>query len=147
MQDAANPFLAAVRDGDLAAVRRLLAADPTLVGVAYDDGATPLSMAARLDRLEVLRALIEAGAVDRPDSDPGQAPTALMEAAAKGHAEAVALLLEHGAEAGRRDALGRTAADHAEEAGHAELAARLRPGVDAERTVWSGPPTDRAPER
>jgi ankyrin repeat protein len=141
--DRANVFVTAVRDGDAARVRGLLAEDPSLADAPFDDGRTPLAMAARLGRLEVLRALLEAGAARRPEADPGQgAPTALMEAAAAGQAEAVALLLEHGVDPALRDRDGRTATDHAHAAGHEALATRLAPATEAERTVWSGPPTD-----
>jgi len=142
MSDPANSFLNAVRDGDAGTVRRLLAGDPSLVTLNFDDGTAPLALAARLGRIEVLRALLEAGALRRPVADPGGAPSALMEAAAAGNADAVALLLEHGADAALRDREGRTAADHAQAAGHAALATRLEPAAEAERTVWSGPPTD-----
>ncbi len=51
--------------------------------------------------------------------------TALMLAAAAGHDEMVALLLQYGADPARCDAAGRTAADHAQAHGHVLLASQL----------------------
>ena len=143
-EDLANPFLAAVREGDAEAVGRLLARDPGLAGLAPEGGATPLALAARLGHIEVLRRLLEAGAASRPEHDHPRGPNALMEAAAAGHEEAVALLLEHGVDAALQDREGRTAADYAQQAGHSDLALRLAPVAEVERSVWSGPPTDSA---
>jgi ankyrin repeat protein len=125
MAERANLFLNAVKHGEAQTVRRLLAEDPSLVGLSHDDGSSPLALAARTGRLEVLRALLEAGAARRPEGDPAGPPTALMQAAAAGQAEAVSLLLRHGADPALRDRDGRTAADHAQEGGHDDLAARL----------------------
>ena len=47
--------------------------------------------------------------------------------------DAVALLLELGADAARRDGQGRTAADLAFENGHADLGQRLGPDAEADR--------------
>lgn len=142
MADRANAFLDAVKRGDAGTVRRLLAQDASLATLPHDDGSSSLSLAARLGRLDVLAALLEAGAAQRPEADPAGPPTALMQAAAGGHEEAVSLLLEHGVDPALRDRDGRTAADHAREGGHPVLADRLAPGTEAERTVWSGRPTD-----
>ena len=59
--------------------------------------------------------------------------TPLMLAASAGAEEAVALLLELGADAARRDGQGRTAADLAFENGHADLGQRLGPDAEADR--------------
>ncbi len=93
-----NPLLAAVRDGDGAAVRRLAAEEPGRLDQAGGDGRTPL-----------------------------------MAAAWAGADEIVALLLELGADAARRDGQGRTAADLAFENGHADLGQRLGPDAEADR--------------
>jgi ankyrin repeat protein len=128
-------FLSAVRDGDAAKVRQCLKADSSLATLKFDDGASALAMAARLGRLEVLRILLDAGAAAVPEDEPRHAPTALMEAAASGHAEAAALLLQHGADPALRDAEGRSAADHARANGHADLAQRLQTDTVAERII------------
>lgn len=128
-------FLSAVRDGDAATVRECLKADPSLAGLKFDDGASTIGMAARLGRLEVLRILLDSGAVPPAEEDPENAPTALMEAAASGETEAAAMLLEHGADPSLRDPEGRSAADYAQENGHPDLAQRLRLDTRAERTL------------
>ncbi len=130
-----SEFLSAVRDGDAARVRECLEADPSLAGLKFDDGASTLGMAARLGRMEVLRVLLDCGAVPPAEEKPENAPTALMEAAASGEAEAAALLLQHGADPALRDPEGRTAADHAQANGHPDLAQRLRLDTRAERTL------------
>jgi ankyrin repeat protein len=53
--------------------------------------------------------------------------------AATGADEMVALLLELGADASRRDGEGRTAADMAFQSGHADLGQRLGPDAEADR--------------
>ena len=75
-------------------------------------------------------------AVHLTEGDPREAPTALMAAAAAGHHDAVALLLEFGADPALRDREGLTAADHATAAGHADLARRLSTDAEAERLIW-----------
>jgi uncharacterized protein len=144
--EGAEAFLEAVRQGDVAALRRWLADRPGLAGLPLEDGTSPVTLAARLGRVDALRALLEAGvAASTPEGDPDGAPTALMVAAARGEEDAVSLLLEHGADPALRDRRGRTAADWAKAHGHPDLAARLGVVAEAERTVWSGEPTDRAP--
>jgi hypothetical protein len=131
-----DEFLAAVGRGDAAAVAGLLSADPGLAaprGGHLDD---PVALAARRGHLDVLRLLLEGGAQAAPEGDPREAPTALMEAASAGHQEAVALLLEFGADPALRDREGRTAADYATEAGHSDLASRLYTDAETERLIW-----------
>ena len=62
--------------------------------------------------------------------------TPLMIAAACGHEEVVALLLQCGEDPARRDARGKTAAAYARNAGHPHLAERLDTVVDKECTIW-----------
>jgi len=141
-------FLEAVRRGDVAALRRRLADRPDLASLPLPDGTSPVTLAARMGRVEALRTLLETGAAAwTPEGDPDGAPTALMVAAARGEDAAVSLLLEHGADPALRDRQGRTAADWAKAHGHPDLAARLGMVAEAERTVWSGDPTDSAGPR
>ncbi|RYJ03360.1 MAG: ankyrin repeat domain-containing protein [Acetobacteraceae bacterium] len=129
-------FLTAVGQGDAPAVAAMLAADPSLAAPRSGQVADPVALAARHGHLAVLRLLLERGAMEAAEGDPREAPTALMAAASAGHQDAVALLLEHGADPALRDPAGRTAADLATEAGHADLARRLSTDAEAERMVW-----------
>jgi ankyrin repeat protein len=133
--DRSKEFLAAVMAGDTTTVAARLAEDPALAAPGGDDGTDPVALAARHSRLEVLRLLLEAGATTAAARNGREAPTALMRAAAAGAADAVALLLQHGADPALRDAEGRTAADLADAAGHHDLARRLAPDADAERII------------
>jgi ankyrin repeat protein len=130
-------FQDAVRQGQAGLVREILATDPSLVRVPLADGSLPLALAARLGFVEVLRALLAAGAaVDGRAREAGEgAPTPLMEAAAAGEEQAVALLLEAGADPALRDRDGLSAADHAQRNGHAALATRLLPEQRAEKVL------------
>jgi ankyrin repeat protein len=135
MQDEAI-FDRAVAAGDAATVARMLRSVPGLARPRGEGAADPVALAARHGRVEVLRLLIEAGGLPWTEGDGRATPSALMQAAAAGDAEAVALLLEHGADPALRDQAGRTAADHAAEAGHPEVAQQLKTPSEAERIVW-----------
>src|SRR4051812_30026159 len=96
--DRSKEFQEAVIAGDAATVAARLAEDPQLAAPGRGDGSDPVALAAQHGRLEVLRLLLEAGGVTPPESDPRQAPSALMRAAGTGAEDAVALLLEYGAD-------------------------------------------------
>jgi uncharacterized protein len=74
-------------------------------------------------------------APERLDAAGADGRTPLMLAASTGAEDMVALLLELGADAAKRDAGGRTAADLAFENGHADLGQRLGPDAEAERVL------------
>lgn len=93
-------LMSAVKANDLAAVNRLLGAG-ALVDQADGNGDWPLIMAAYLGHIEVLSALLDAGA-DVGVLDPGMQATALHAAAYAGHAKACALLINHGVELNRQ---------------------------------------------
>lgn len=85
------------------------------------------------DAAAVRRLASEApGRLDEAGED-GRTP--LMLAAWAGADDMVALLLELGADAARRDGEGRTAADLAFENGHADLGQRLGPDAEADRVL------------
>jgi ankyrin repeat protein len=71
------------------------------------------------DGLRSVTLLLDRGARIEDADDRGR--TALMIAAERGHADIVALLLKHGADAGRRDASGQTAASLASDTAVREL--------------------------
>lgn len=102
----ATALLRASGAGALQSVQRLLAAhaDPEIV---VDTGASPLSAAVSARHPDIVRALVTAGVpVDRRHAD---GVTALMIAAALGHADMLVLLRELGARPELVDAGGHTA--------------------------------------
>ncbi|MES5818961.1 ankyrin repeat domain-containing protein [Streptomyces sp. RG80] len=93
----------ATLDGDLARVAALLrrGADPER---RYDDGATPLYLAAVQGEAGVARLLLKAGAApDTQSEGMGSEGTALCAAACWGHTETVRELLTHGADPNLRE--------------------------------------------
>jgi ankyrin repeat protein len=131
-----DEFLAAVGRGDAVGVAGLLDTEPSLVAPRGGHADDPVALAARLGHIEVLRLLLERGAQGSAEGDPREAPTALMQAAAANRQDAIALLLEFGADPALRDREGRTAADYATEAGHSDLASRLYTDAETERLIW-----------
>jgi ankyrin repeat protein len=102
----ATALLRASGAGALQSVQRLLAAhaDPKLT---VDTGASPLSAAVSARHADIVRALVSAGVpVDERHTDD---VTALMIAAALGHADMIACLRELGANTTLTDAGGHTA--------------------------------------
>lgn len=93
-----------------------------------------LMAAVRGNDLAAVRRLCR-DAPDRLDAAGADGRTALMLAASAGREEAVALLLELGADPALRDRDGKTAADHAFGGGHADLGQRLGPDSEAERVL------------
>jgi ankyrin repeat protein len=141
--------LAAVRAGDDAAVRDLLAGNAELAAARDERGVSAVLTAARLGHEDIVQLLLDANppldvhdaaAVGRTralaellDADRDAArrtaaggETALHLAAAFGHKDAVELLLDHGADPAARDAEGRTPADLAAAQGHEDIVHFLR---------------------
>jgi len=116
-------LMAAVEQPDTTTMLLQAGADPNEANQWHK---TPLMAAAQLDRLETARLLIEAHAdvaavtVSFSAAESGVpmfqvhtgGRTALMYAAAGGHAPLIRLLLDHGAKPGDRDTAGRNACDY-----------------------------------
>ena len=109
-----TPLLQASRTGDAPVIDVLLKAGAD-VKLAHPDGETPVMSAARAGRIEAVRLLIEAGG-DVNAADTFQEQTALMWAAAEGHAPVVQALLAAGAEPNRKARV--TAIDERKHADH-----------------------------
>lgn len=116
-----NALHVAVECGDLAAVRLLLAAEGgrALVNSRAEAGMTPLMYAASGESMEVLRALLDAGAeLDASDHDQWSAIWALAD---RGSAEGFKLLLEKGASLVGQDSAGNTILHVAAAGGDTEI--------------------------
>ncbi len=100
----AAQMMRAVRDGDAAAVRKALDADPKVVTRKGPGGATPLMYAVLYSDAATVRRFLEAGGDPNVPNDAGA--TALMWAA--GDAEKARLLLDRGAKVNARSDSGRT---------------------------------------
>ncbi|BAY73557.1 ankyrin repeat domain-containing protein [Trichormus variabilis] len=124
--------------GYLPIVRVLLEAGANLESRTEDDGKTPLMSSAegsallatypssidRMNQIEVIRLLINAGADVNAKSNEGW--TALIAAANSGCVEAVKLLLQAGADAKAKDCWGDTALSRALAAGYVDIVQLLQ---------------------
>jgi len=88
----------AVATGRIAYIVRLLAKDPDIVNTCADDGMTPLVLAARFGREDVIEFLLQAGARVNLAAKNNLKMMPLHAAAANGHAGAARILLMHGAD-------------------------------------------------
>jgi ankyrin repeat protein len=117
-----SPVTKAVKAGDLAAVRKLIAAGAD-VNSASGDGSSPLLWAVHRSDLDMAQVLIKAGA--RPDIANRYGVTPLLEASRTGDVEMIELLLKAGADP-----------KHAHPEGETPLMAAARSGsVDAVRLL------------
>lgn len=107
------------------AARMLIDAGASVAARSTNDFANqPLHAAAAGRHVEVCRVLLAAGADPNAAQHGGYAP--LHEVAASGNVELVELFLSAGADPRAVTETGRSAADVAENAGHADVARRLR---------------------
>ena len=135
-----TPLSLACTNGNAAIVEMLLesGADPN---ASLPGGETPLMTAARVGSLASVRALLSRGvSVDAKDDRRGQ--TALMWAAAEGHAEVVEELIKAGADVRIRLASGFTPLLFATREGRTDVVkVLLKAGADVNETVpLAGPP-------
>jgi hypothetical protein len=98
-------LLEAIVTGDRAAARRLVAAEPTLVGRLEPTDQAALVAAAERDNVASVRLMLEIGfAIDtRREGVDDDGATALHAAAFAGAAETIEVLLKHGADLATRD--------------------------------------------
>jgi len=121
--DGTTPLHWAVRDGNLAEVRRLLRAGAD-AKAANRYGSTPLSLAAEIGDAPTIEALLAAGADANGALSNGQ--TMLMLAARSGNPAALRALLTRGANVNAREGvLGENAVIWAAAANHGEVVALL----------------------
>ncbi len=91
-----HPIFAPAFHGDVAAVRKLLEEDATLITVRDAKNLTPLHVAASRGQSAVAKLLLDHGAdVEGPSGEDDWTP--LVFAAYRGHAEVAGLLVENGA--------------------------------------------------
>ena len=115
----AAPIHDAAQAGDVARVRALLVADPTLVDAKTDYGFTPLILAAQNGHLEVVKYLLEKSAAVDAKSNDGVTP--LIVAAQNGYLEVVKHLLDKGATVDAKSNDGFTPLLFAAQNGHLEV--------------------------
>jgi cytohesin len=146
LAEGTSPLLAAVREGDAGAVRRLLdeGADVNQRG---DDGSTALMAAVRARQNPVVGLLLESGADPNLTDESGRA--ALHVAAEINAAGLAAHLIEQGVQPDAPDANGDTPLTIAAKAGHVEVArVLLEHGADiAARGQYGATPLHRAAGR
>src|SRR5437762_5259476 len=92
----AQALTQAINQGDTAAVKKVLDADPKLVRERDANGATPLHVASRGNNLEVVQLLLAAGADVNARGDDDRTP--LHDAAANSDPRIAELLIAKGAD-------------------------------------------------
>lgn len=103
----ANEMFKAVKNGDVAQVKALLASDPALVSARDGDASTPLHWAAWKGHPEIAELLIAAGADVHSHNTNSHWGTTPLHAAAHGNRRNVAeVLIRHGADVNAARAVG-----------------------------------------
>lgn len=91
-----HPIFAPAFHGDIAAVKRILDEDPSLINVRDAKNLTPLHVAASRGKEQVIELLLDYGAdVHGPTGEDTWTPVVF--ASYRGHIDAVRVLVEHGA--------------------------------------------------
>lgn len=130
-QDMSEPQLhAAAADGDVATIRKLLAAGAK-IDARDSKGRTALLVATHHNNIAAATALIEAGADVNAKDNINDSP--YLYAGARGHLEILKLTLAHGADLKSTNRYGGTALIPASERGHVETVRTLiEAGVDVD---------------
>ena len=109
MSDPKKLIIKAAKHGDVAALKSLLAADPSLIDARDTDGSTALHCATWKGHHEVVDALLKAGSdVNAQNQNEHWGTTPLHAAAHANQASIAKLLLDHGANTKALDMEGRT---------------------------------------
>ena len=113
MPEPAKLIIKAAKSGDVAALKTLLASDPSLLEARDSDGSTALHCATWKGHQSVVAFLLDAGADVNAVNQNGHWGTTPLHAAAHANQAAIAkLLLDHGADTKAKDMEGRTPMFH-----------------------------------
>jgi hypothetical protein len=136
---ASYPLHQASADGDIAALKTLLASSEQLTGLTacHPAHGTALDLACRHGHADAAELLVDAGAA--PNFDCEFSTTPLCSACQLGHRECVAILLKHGAQAALADSAGFAPLFLAAEYGHDEcLRLLIEAGANVEQADREG---------
>ena len=113
MADPKREIIKAAKHGSVELVRMLLASDPSLLDARDTDGSTPLHCAVWKGQLQMVAALVDAGAdVNAQNENEHWGTTPLHAAAHANQAGIAQLLIDHGAKVNAKDREGRTPLFH-----------------------------------